>query len=98
MIPPKSYQKDPVDLSRIKQNLTPLDILSSRILQGGVNLFKNRKLTNFRIPEDKNPNDEGYVPREFKKQKLPKPVSRVTGHVRYTGEIVRPHLRRNPNN
>ena len=39
------------------------------------------------------PNNQGYVPREFGRLKYPTTTSRVTGHVRYNGEIVRPHLR-----
>ncbi|MFN7161349.1 MAG: hypothetical protein ACK4NC_07170 [Candidatus Gracilibacteria bacterium] len=42
---------------------------------------------------DLNPNQNGYVPKDFLRLKVPAGTTRVTGHVRYNGEIVRPHLR-----
>lgn len=87
MIPPKYYKANKaLDIATDDGNA---DIARS-IVKGAFGKLKEPALlTN--SPLD--PNTKGYVPREFGKTKYPSNTSRVTGHVRYNGEIVRPHLR-----
>lgn len=71
--------------------------LRDEIVNGGIEKFRALKNSEIRLANSLNPNEQGYVRPEFGKLRLRNPVSRVTGHLRYNGEIVRPHLRRNPN-
>lgn len=77
-------------------NNTYLNSLKDDIIIKGVEKFRQQKNNEIKIKQKLFPNEAGYVRPEFGKLRLKNPVSRVTGHLRYTGEIVRPHLRRNP--
>lgn len=77
-------------------NRSLLSSLKNDIITKGVEKFRQQKANQITVKKMLFPNEAGYVRPEFGKLRLKNPVSRVTGHLRYTGEIVRPHLRRNP--
>lgn len=87
MIPGKYYLEN--KLSALDNK--PANTIAGQIVRNALEKIKLKP--QFIEKTNLDPNNLGYVPRDFGRLKAPTTTSRVTGHVRYNGEIVRPHLR-----
>lgn len=86
--------------SPVTTSLNRLGLLAGAIVGGGYaanRYLKRLRNRNIQFQNTLNPNTQGVIPSQYYDDLYErKPVSRVTGHVRYNGAIVRPHLRNNP--